>query len=86
MYRSKSVARKAEGSRRERRLRSPAPMRQRLATEPVEEVAGRVRRAALRAANDNEPPHHFLTALGRPVLLALVSATLGDLIAGLLLN
>ena len=80
------MARKAEGSRRERKFRAPAPMRRRLATDPVEEVAGRVRRGSVLAANDNQPPRRFLTALGRPLLLALVSAALGGLIAGLLLH
>ena len=80
------MARKAEERRRERKLRAPVPLRRRLATEPIEEIAGRVRRMAQRAANDNEPTRRLLAALGRPALLALVSAALGGLIAGLLLN
>ncbi len=79
------MAKKAETGRRARKPRAPAPLRRRLATEPVEEAAGRVRRIALNAANDNQRSPRF-AAIGRPALLALVSAALGGLIAGLLLN
>jgi hypothetical protein len=85
MFRSRSVAKKAADKGAERRLRAPLGRVRRLASEPVEEIAGRVRVSTPRPANDNEPNHRLLALIGRPVLLASVAAIAG-LIAGLLLK
>ena len=73
------------GAGKARKSLTPFARTRRLAFEPIEEVAGRLRHAMPRAANDNELPFR-LASLGRPVALALVSATLGGLIATLLLS
>ncbi|MGD9535789.1 MAG: hypothetical protein AB7P52_02755 [Alphaproteobacteria bacterium] len=80
------MAKKVQGDHGPRRIgAAPSSRAQGLATEPIEEIAGRVRRLAPRAANDNEPQHRF-ASLAKPVALAAVSAALGGLIAALLLG
>jgi hypothetical protein len=78
------VARKATDKSGERRTRTPLGRTRRLASEPIEEVAGRVRTALARPANDNlAPRRHWPSA--HTVALSLASAALGGLIAALLL-
>jgi hypothetical protein len=79
------VVRKPDDGKATRKALAPFARARRVAAEPVEEIAGRVRQIASRAANDNEPPLRLAT-LGRPLALALVSAALGGVIAALLLS
>jgi len=79
------VVRKAENEGGERRLRAPLGRARRLASEPVEEVAGRARIRPLRPANDNQPRFRVLGTIAKPAVIATVAA-LGGLIAGLMLH